>query len=152
MFDPHTIMFDPSKTRSQRIADGFYGKVHEWITEEHFPSAPTVPSQPYEMTIELLRVDQQMTTRLINERTVRFAHVPLTIDFLLALGEQYPEIQRNFPVVALGSGDRCDGNSRDRFPCLIARDGRRDLTWSGPTACWKEDVRFLVSRVDAPLC
>ncbi|MEE8131502.1 MAG: hypothetical protein V3T98_00400 [Candidatus Paceibacterota bacterium] len=64
---------------------------------------------------------------------------------LLAFGAKYPDVQRDFPIVALGSAWQIPDGVR-RMPCLGRVAGERvlDLGWFG--SGWRSDVRFAVLR------
>ncbi|MDQ5969018.1 MAG: hypothetical protein QG579_175 [Patescibacteria group bacterium] len=69
---------------------------------------------------------------------------PATIHELLAFGQKYPNVQREFPIIALGSS--CEIVS----VCLVAyldKEGSKRLLrlhWSGDS--WDDDCRFLAVR------
>jgi hypothetical protein len=64
---------------------------------------------------------------------------------LLAFGEKYPDVQREFPVVALGSAWR-DSVGNRHVPYLVRHAGRRllYLYWLGCE--WDSGYRFAAVR------
>jgi len=74
---------------------------------------------------------------------------PAKIEHILALGATFPDEQRKFPIVGLGSVAEVDGSRV--VPCL-SKDGSRrgpGLSWWGLD--WDSDCRFLaVRKVSAP--
>lgn len=70
---------------------------------------------------------------------------PALIEDLLALGAEYPELQKQFPIVALGSVWQ-DPGGRRRVPYLRWDGGGRDLDlyWFGDD--WDERWRFAAVR------
>lgn len=69
---------------------------------------------------------------------------PAKTEHLLAFGAKYPEEQRKYPIIGLGSVGVVDGGRR--VPYLYRGDaGRRlSLAWWG--SGWSSDCRFLVVR------
>ncbi len=69
---------------------------------------------------------------------------PATHVHCLAFGATFPEGQRKYPIIGLGSGASFHG--RRFVPCLSSRnDDERslDLTWCGGAWTWNGDCRFL---------
>lgn len=62
----------------------------------------------------------------------------------LAFGEKYPDLQRKYPIVALGSS--CELSGRRRVPLLYELDSGRDLYLSYWGGGWFGDCRFLAVR------
>jgi len=74
--------------------------------------------------------------------------MPAEIGHLLVFGEAFPELQRKFPIIALGSVAKVGGNRR--VPCLdrVGSERNLDLHWFG--LGWGAGYRFLrVRRVSA---
>jgi len=109
------------------IQAGDYQAVHSEITSKNFPS--TRKGQA-EMEIMLVRFDHRMTSedvvRELEGEGLRAAELP---EFL-AFGAKYPDVQRKFSVVGLGSVWR-DRKGYRNVPCLYtASEGRYlDLHW-----------------------
>jgi len=78
----------------------------------------------------------------LDKRNLRLADV----QELLAIGEEHPEKQRRFPIIALGSVWRGpDGNWY--VPCLgRLLDSRRDLVLSKVANGWTRNCRFAAVR------
>lgn len=70
---------------------------------------------------------------------------PANIAELLALGAQYPDIQRQFPIVALGSVWRLR-SSGPCVPCLWGDDWERGLHLRQLMDKWHPGYRFAVVR------
>ncbi len=109
------------------IQAGDYQAVHSEITSKNFPS--TRKGQA-ELEIMLVRFDNRMTSegvvRELDEEGLRAAALP---EFL-AFGAKYPDVQRKFSVVGLGSVWQ-DRKGYRNVPCLYtASEGRYlDLHW-----------------------
>ena len=109
------------------IQAGDYQAVHSEITSKNFPS--TRKGQA-EMEIMLVRFDHRMTSadviRELEGEGLRAAELP---EFL-AFGAKYPDVQRKFSVVGLGSVWQ-DRKGYRNVPCLYtASEGRYlDLHW-----------------------
>ncbi|MCX6721760.1 MAG: hypothetical protein NTY04_01015 [Candidatus Staskawiczbacteria bacterium] len=75
--------------------------------------------------------------------------VPIGIEELLAIGEQYSDLQMEYPMVALGTVCKCEfmGHDGFAFPCLYEIEGKRELgltRFRGDPKfhIWAKDYRF----------
>lgn len=123
------------------IRAGRYDWVNSDITGEHFPVNGV---DTKEVVFELVHFNQDMSSddvlRKLDKRGMR----PATIEELLAFGEKYPELQRQFPIVALGSvWRRLD--DRD-VPYLYRYGSERDLHLYWFEDRWSGNFRFLAVR------
>jgi len=122
---PVAVNYDLSV--EEAIQAGDYQAVHSEITSKNFPS--TRKGQA-ELEIMLVRFDNRMTSegvvRELDEEGLRAAALP---EFL-AFGAKYPDVQRKFSVVGLGSVWQ-DRKGYRNVPCLYtASEGRYlDLHW-----------------------
>ncbi len=73
-----------------------------WWVHPHASSSPKTQTGRAEITIELLRFDGLAGEEILC-RLQRMGFRPATLPELLALGEVFPELQKEFPIVALGS-------------------------------------------------
>lgn len=125
----------------EMITAGKYDWKNDDITERHFP---VKGEGMREVMTELIHFNRYMESedvlRELDKRGLR----PATIEELFAFGAKYPELQRQFPVVALGSiWQHLD--YRD-VPCLWGSTSERslDLDWFGYR--WHDCYRFLAAR------
>jgi hypothetical protein len=95
---PVTVNYDRSV--EDGIAAGHYDWQNEEITSRKFPSSRTGTA---DLEIILVKFDDTMDSkaalRELDENGLRAAE----LSELLAFGEKYPDVQREFQVVALGS-------------------------------------------------
>ena len=63
----------------------------------------------------------------------------------LAFGAKYPDIQRQFPIIALGSVGQLLGHRRVVDLHRLGAERRLDLRWDDG-GVWGDDCRFLVAR------
>jgi hypothetical protein len=114
-------------TVEEAIAAGDYQAVNSSITGKNFPAQR---SGRAELAIVLIRFDHRMSSpdvlRELDQEGLRAAELPE----LLAFGAAYPEVQRKFSVVGLGSVWR-DRKGFGNVPCLYAASEGRylDLHW-----------------------
>jgi len=122
---PVAVNYDLSV--EEAIQAGDYQAVHREITSKNFPSPRKGQA---ELEIMLVRFDDRMTSEgvlgKLDEEGLRAAELPE----LLAFGATYPDVQRRFSVVGLGSVWR-DRKGYRNVPCLYtASEGRYlDLHW-----------------------
>ena len=140
-----TITVLQNITTLERIAIG----KHEWknpeITNKRFPHDP--------MTVGEWEYDLYHPNRIISSDDAKSGAevdgwLVAKAENLLALGQAFPEEQRKFPIIALGSV--CEGDGSRRVLGLWSSASERSVNlyyWRGG---WDPDYRFLrVRRVKA---
>jgi hypothetical protein len=136
------IVVDYSKSLAEMISAGKYDWVNSDITSKRFP----VKGQGrVELNAEFVYYGKLMSSddivKDVKERSLR----PATLSELLAFGETYPDKQREFPIVALGSvwqhwsGDR----SLASLHCLGSKRKLNLCIWE---SVWDGCCRFLAFR------
>ena len=136
------VTVDYSRSLAEMIAAGKYDWSNSGITADHFPVKGEGVS---EVELTLVHFNRFMSTDAVLKELAKTGFRPAKIEELLALGEKYHDLQREFPIVALGSVWRDPGDDR-RCACLWGGDSRRSLSldWLGDG--WHENFRFLVVR------
>lgn len=138
-----TVPADIPLTR--RIAVGRYSWVNENITKVNFPHDPMSVG---ECEWKMVHFEQETSSEDALAAIKVSDWVPATIEHLLVFGKKYPEEQKKYPIVALGSWCTVDG---DRYVPVLNSDDRGDgmdrslalNEWDGD---WYEHHRFLVVR------
>ncbi|MBI4090447.1 MAG: hypothetical protein HY422_00305 [Candidatus Komeilibacteria bacterium] len=138
----YPVTIDYADTFEQRLASGRYDWKNSDIKEKNFPikGEGTV-----ERNLELAHYGKDMSTDAVLAAIDAQGYRPATIEELLAFGAKYPELQREFPIVALGSVWRHWRG--DRHVAYLSRDGDGrglDLHWI--ESDWFAVFRFLVVR------
>ncbi len=138
--DGYRFKIDYGLTVVQMVALGNYGWANPDITTENFPHDSRLGE--VEVTAEVIHFGKCMSTDAVlaelDSRRLR----PATMAELLAFGAAFPEEQRNFPIVALGSvwtnpdGRRVVGG-------LGMEGSRRDLDFYCVGGDWNGNYRFL---------
>lgn len=136
---PVTVNYDLSL--AGMIKAGWYDWVNSDITEKYFSMNSTGTK---EVVTRLVHFNQYLSSddvlRELDKRGLR----PATIAELLAFGAKYPELQRQFPIVALGSIWQHLGL---RFvPYLYGRGSERRLSLDWFEYGWYDGYRFLAVR------
>lgn len=111
----------------EAIDAGNYQGVHSAITSQNFP--PTRSGQA-ELEINLFRYKRRMTSEEVLSELDKEGFRPAELPEFLAFGAKYPELQRQFSIVGLGSVWQ-DRKGYRNVPCLYeASEGRYlDLHW-----------------------
>ena len=116
------IEVDGTKTLEQMIADGKYDDKNSDINKKNFPIKDATKRT---VTIELFHFDRNISSEDAVKEMKKEGFRPATVEELLALGADQPKLQREFPIIALGSvwrvfyGFRCvpslnlDGDDRE---------------------------------------
>lgn len=138
----YPIIVDYSQTLEQMIAAGNYDWKNSDITSDHFPIKGT---GTVELEGQLVHFGRSMSSEAVIAELNKMGLRPGTVEEILAFGAKYPEKQRQFPIVGLGSAWRGPDGSR-RVVCLGGRGRERDLDlrWFGND--WDGYCRFLAFR------
>jgi len=134
----YTVPVNYDRSVADGIAAGKYDWVNSDITQEHFP--PT-RSGIVQVGIHLVHFGRNTTTdeveRELDKRGLRSAELPE----LLALGEKHPNLQREFPINALGS--RWPSSGGDWIvSCLSRHAAERHLYLPWTLHEWRGVYRF----------
>ncbi len=132
------LMIDYSQTLEQMIAAGRY----DWPNSEIMAKRFFVKEVgKIFLKAELVHFNRNISSGGVVFELRKMGKRPATIEELLAFGAQYPEIQREFPVVALGSSAWICGH----FVTYLYGDGfKRCLRLHGRGGWWGVSSRFLV--------
>jgi hypothetical protein len=128
------------------VEDGVWAGRYDWsnsdITSGHFLSDRRGTT---EADIHLIHFNKVMSAEQVLIKLDRMGFRPAGIQHALAFGEKYPDIQREFPIVFLGSVWQSPRGHRD-CPCLDGSDARRELSLDWVGAGWDEDCRLAAVR------
>ena len=125
------------------IESGHYDWVNGDVTEKHFP----LPRQSgtEELDVELVHFNRPISSDDALHELDRMGFRAATLPELLAFGSKYPEEQRKYPIVALGSVWRDDFGDR-RVADLYGLASGRSLHLYWCEDDWNSDCRFLAVR------
>lgn len=147
MIDPvalpsYSLTLDYGKNLKKMIAAGKYDWVNDNITQENFPIKG---EEKQDVGVVLVHFGKRMSSEEVLAEFEKMNLDPPNLETLLALGAAQPELQREFPIVALNpvwaypSGGRyvayLDGDGGGRGLDLFYFDG-----------AWRGDFRFLALR------
>lgn len=137
-----TIKVDYTKLLADMVAAGKYDYANEYIVAKNFPIEGTCS---VETELVLVHFDRAIQSDDVVKEMKQMRLRPATLPELLALGAKYPDLQREYPIVALGSSWVGSGGRR-RVPCLDYWSARRYLylRWFGPG--WDRCCRFAAVR------
>src|SRR3989344_5105193 len=121
--DAYPISVDYRKNVEDGVEAGRYHWANPNITSEHFP---TKRNGRTEVRVKLIHFNRSVSADEALRKLDRMGYRPVELHELLVFGEKYPEIQRRFPVVGLGSIWR-DRNDNRYIPCLCGDSSRRYL-------------------------
>ena len=138
---PVSVNYD--QTLKAMIKAGKYDWTNDNIVQMNFPHDKSRGIE--EITIELIKYDADMESHdVITDLDSRGLR-PATIEELCAFGASYPDVQRQFPMVALGSPWAYRYGNRE-VPVLITSGSARilDLDWWSNR--WLAPYRFAAVR------
>lgn len=138
-----TVVVDYSQPIAEMVRAGKYDYVNSDITDKRFPKKQN--SGAVETSPDLVHLNKVVSTdealRELNARGLR----PATLEELLAFGAAYPEEQRKFSIVGLGSS-WLDPLGHRRVPVLWGNSSGRDLSLYWREDDWNSGYRFLAIR------
>ncbi len=128
------------------VEDGIKAGKYNWsnsnITSSHFPSEEAGTK---EVSIELIYFGRNMETNEVLSELDKMGMRPATLKELLALGEKHPDLQREFPIIALGSVWQVPDGGRGCAYLGGGGSGRGlSLRWIG--GGWIDCCRFAAVR------
>ncbi len=135
------LSISSSPSLSDRIALGKYDWVDKDITEKNFP----IKVEKYhEVEYKLFCFNRSISSHSAIEKMKDEGFKPGNILELLKLGEIQSNLQREFPIVALGSTWQDGGGGR--VPVLNCDDAMRELALYWFEDGWHSNYRFLGVR------
>lgn len=144
--EAQTIIIDYSLILEQMVAAGRYDWKHDDITAEHFPitgnGVITLETKLFHFN---RLIQSEEATKLIVSADLNNSWQVAKIEHELAYGTAYPEEQRKFPIIALGSS--CELGGARFVPCLGRYGTQRDLYLDNWCDYWEADGRFLAFRL-----
>lgn len=140
-----TLTVDYTKTVEEAIADGNYDWKNSDITSKNFPISPEMTGKKMEIKTKLFHFNCDISSEDVTLKMDKDGYRPATLMELLVLGFLFPELQRHFSIVALGSV-WYDAGGRRRVPGLGVGGSDRGLYlhWFGRE--WVARYRFLGIR------
>ncbi|MBU4314955.1 hypothetical protein KJ673_00955 [Patescibacteria group bacterium] len=138
----YTVSVDYGKTIEEMVSAGRYDWYDDSITSANFLVVGTGVAT---IAIELVHLNKVVSSKEALAYMEANGLRPATIEEQLAFGATYPEVQREFPVVGLGSSWVYRNGVR-HAPCLYGYGSYRklDLYWYDDD--WSESYRFLAVR------
>ena len=140
MTNPITVNYGLSVEDAVKL--GRYDWANIEITGNNFP---TTRRGKIEVVVELIHFNHVISTKDALNELDKMGYRPAELHELLAFGEKHPDVQCEFPIMALGSV----WQDRNGFRCVpyLVEDGSGrglDLDWLGND--WFVIYRFAVVR------
>lgn len=135
---PYPVTVDYSKSLKQMIKAGKYDRVNEDISYKNFKLAGVLSATK---DVFLMSYDETMSSEEVEKDLDKKGMRACILPELLALGAQYPELQKEHYIVALGSR-WCDPHSLEYVPVLSGLDGNRELRLLLSGSEWSQHARF----------
>lgn len=141
-FNSNTLQIFSDTSLSERINLGRYGCVDDDVTEKNFPEKV---EKNYEVKYQIFHFNKSIFSDYVVVEMKKEGFKPASIHELLKLGEIQPNLQREFPIVALGT---VCSNTRIgiRVPFLYDDGVRRNLGLGWFDGEWPDHDRFLGVR------
>jgi len=137
-----TILVDETKTVEELVVEGNYDWSDSNVTSKNFPRSEEGTKDKKE--VALFHFNKTMTSEDVIAEMKKDGYRPATIFELLALGVTQPELQRGFPIIALGSDCTFDGSRHVAY--LYESAGGRNLHLLWLDNDWNDYCRFVGLR------
>lgn len=138
----HPLFVDYDLLVEDAIKLGCYDWVNSNITAKNFSTQRT---EKADVKVELVHFNRVLLTKDVLEELDRMGYRPAELHELLAFGEKYPDIQKKFPIVALGSVWQYQSGGRG-VPCLYWGGSGRFLGLGWVEGDWYAIYRFAAVR------
>lgn len=136
------VEVDYAKSLADMVKAGKYDYASDNIVAKNFPIEGT---GVVETELVLVHFDRDIGSDAAIKELEQMGLVPCKIEHLLALGAKHPDLQREYPIICLGSSWVGSGGDRDVPYLSDWRAGRRlDLDWFGSR--WGRYCRFAAVR------
>jgi hypothetical protein len=139
------LPIDYTKSLEQMIAAGNYDWKNDELTAKRFP---IVGEGVVEYEFRYFRFNRKVSSEtavdLIKKGDNENPWEPAKTEHLLVYGENFPEEQRKFPIVALGSVGEVSGGRYVPYLDGVGSERSLRLSWWGDD--WYDDCRFLAVR------
>ncbi|MCG2694619.1 hypothetical protein L6261_00860, partial [Candidatus Parcubacteria bacterium] len=120
------------------VAEGKYDWSNSDVTSKNFPRSEN--GTKGEREVALFHFNKTMTSEQVIAEMDKVGYRPATIWELLGLGIAQPNLQREFPIIALGSVCVLDGLRLVAILCRYAVGRYLSLGWFGGD--WRDVCRF----------
>lgn len=137
------LSVDYGRSIEEGVKAGRYDWANSDITSKNFLTNKLKGT--VEVAVELIHLNRVVSTSEALRELDKAGYRPAELHELLAFGEKYPELQRKFPVVALGSVWQDRLGSHD-VPYLDRYGSRRHLHLIWIESVWGEVYRFAAVR------
>lgn len=139
---PYAVTVDYTQSVEEMVRRGKYDYANENIAAAHFPVSGDGIAEREGVLVHFgLYVESDEAVRAVKELELE----PSPVEDLLAFGARYPDVQREYPVVGLGSS-WLDPFGLARVPVLDGWLGRRQLDLGARRNRWVAYCRFLARR------
>lgn len=141
--DTLTVPVDETQAIEDAVKIGDFDCVNDSITSANFPKPAN--GQKSERELVLFHFNNVMTPEEIVAKITEAGYELATIWDILGLAAKEPNLQKEFPIVALGSVWQGPSGHR-RVPCLCSVGGDRNFGLSYLERGWRVSYRFLARR------
>lgn len=138
----YDIVVNCNRSRAEMIKAGKYDWTNDDINEKNFPFEGKGERKE---SIILFHFNKTMQSDDVIVEIDKEGYRPANADEILALGEKHPSLQREFPIIALGSVWRYPDGDR-RVVALWNVAGERSLFLRWFKGGWNDYFRFAAVR------
>ncbi len=138
----YPVIVDYDIAVEEAIKLGNYDWVEKFITQNNFPNKKKGKG---ELIVDIIHLNCWVFTEEVLKELDRIRYRPVDFMELLAFSAKYPDVQREFTVVALGSVYRLPSGYYSS-PTLHNRPGHEDRWLCSSSDPWYPESRFAAVR------
>ncbi len=139
--EEYVVFLDYGKSVEEMVSAGQYKRKNSDINSKNFP---TKGEGTANVNLELVHFGKSVSSEYVLVYLKENGMRPATVEELLAFGATYPKIQREFPIICLGSS-WVDSDGTRSVPYLDGRGSERDLNLCWLDVDWLASCRFLAA-------
>jgi len=135
---------DYTKTVAEMVKAGKYDWSNDDITSDHYPIAKDKSGKKEDISTKVFHFNRLISSKDAIKEMEKEGYRSATAHEIMAFGEKNPELQRQFPIVSLGSV--WQGGIYRYVLVLGEHDSKRRLDLSYWDGDWTDNYRFLGVR------
>lgn len=104
-----------------------------------------IPLHTRDLAFELFHLDRQLSTETVFEELAQRGYRPALYEELISFVKAFPDEQKQYPIVALGSV--CRKGQEYGCSCVLWHEGKRKIDFGWLAGDWHDGCRFLAVKL-----
>jgi hypothetical protein len=138
------LMVDYGRSINDSLTAGYYDIISDAVEKEDYPPEEHERGEK-KLHFKIIHLNRESTTEEVEQQMARRKCRVATPRELLAFAEAHPELQNQFPVIALGS-PKVNDAGQPVVLVLWSYGGKRGISQNRSDTDWAKGNRFLAVR------